>query len=462
MKTILSGIHFLVISTETSLLRQIKNKLKEKEKAEVFLATSLLQAKQILEKESLHVVFFDYDLVNGKDALDFLNLFQELSTDGLCYFYTKKANYKGAFEVIKAGATDFLTQPIDWDNLFQTISQKLSSRFTQLVSLEPELQDLQYFLLFRSRKMKEGLKTLPRISETNYSVLITGESGTGKEMVARAIHALSPRKTGSFVAVNCAAIPETLIESELFGYEKGSFTGATGTKKGKFELANKGTLLLDEIGDMPLQLQTRFLRVLEGGKVSRIGGEKDISLDVRVIAATHTDLKQKIAEGLFREDLYYRLNILNIALPSLRERKEDISLLAWHFLQRVLIEVNYKPPYPYLSQETIQLLEQHNWSGNVRELKNLMTKIAVLLPSGIRKIEPARIKKSLFQYISKQVQNENLFQVPLGMSLEEVKDAYIQKILDSKKGNKTKTAKILGISLRSLRQRTNSDIFKES
>ncbi len=456
MKTILSGIHFLVISTETSLLRQIKNKLKEKEKAEVFLATSLLQAKQILEKESLHVVFFDYDLVNGKDALDFLNLFQELSTDGLCYFYTKKANYKGAFEVIKAGATDFLTQPIDWDNLFQTISQKLSSRFTQLVSLEPELQDLQYFLLFRSRKMKEGLKTLPRISETNYSVLITGESGTGKEMVARAIHALSPRKTGSFVAVNCAAIPETLIESELFGYEKGSFTGATGTKKGKFELANKGTLLLDEIGDMPLQLQTRFLRVLEGGKVSRIGGEKDISLDVRVIAATHTDLKQKIAEGLFREDLYYRLNILNIALPSLRERKEDISLLAWHFLQRVLIEVNYKPPYPYLSQETIQLLEQHNWSGNVRELKNLMTKIAVLLPSGIRKIEPARIKKSLFQYISKQVQNENLFQVPLGMSLEEVKDAYIQKILDSKKGNKTKTAKILGISLRSLRQRTNN------
>ena len=456
MKKILSGIHFLVISTETSLLRQIKNKLKEKEKAEVFLATSLLQAKQILEKESLHVVFFDYDLVNGKDALDFLNLFQELSTDGLCYFYTKKANYKGAFEVIKAGATDFLTQPIDWDNLFQTISQKLSSRFTQLVSLEPELQDLQYFLLFRSRKMKEGLKTLPRISETNYSVLITGESGTGKEMVARAIHALSPRKTGSFVAVNCAAIPETLIESELFGYEKGSFTGATGTKKGKFELANKGTLLLDEIGDMPLQLQTRFLRVLEGGKVSRIGGEKDISLDVRVIAATHTDLKQKIAEGLFREDLYYRLNILNIALPSLRERKEDISLLAWHFLQRVLIEVNYKPPYPYLSQETIQLLEQHNWSGNVRELKNLMTKIAVLLPSGIRKIEPARIKKSLFQYISKQVQNENLFQVPLGMSLEEVKDAYIQKILDSKKGNKTKTAKILGISLRSLRQRTNN------
>ena len=185
-------------------------------------------------------------------------------------------------------------------------------------------------------------------------------------------------------------------------------------EKGKFELANKGTLLLDEIGDMPLQLQTRFLRVLEGGKVSRIGGEKDISLDVRVIAATHTDLKQKIAEGLFREDLYYRLNILNIALPSLRERKEDISLLAWHFLQRVLIEVNYKPPYPYLSQETIQLLEQHNWSGNVRELKNLMTKIAVLLPSGIRKIEPARIKKSLFQYISKQVQNENLFQVPLG------------------------------------------------
>ena len=456
MKTILSGIYFLVISTETSLLRQIKNKLKEKEKAEVFLATSLLHAKQILEKESMHVVFFDYDLVNGKDALDFLNLFQGLSTDGLCYFYTKKANYKGAFEVIKAGATDFLTQPIDWDNLFQAISQKLSSRLTQLVSLEPELQDLQYLLLFRSQKMKAGLKTLPRIAETKYSVLIMGESGTGKEMVARAIHALSPRKAGSFVAVNCAAIPETLIESELFGYEKGSFTGATGTKKGKFELANKGTLLLDEIGDMPLQLQTRLLRVLEEGKVSRIGGEKDISLDVRVIAATHNDLKQKIAEGLFREDLYYRLNILNIALPPLRERKEDISLLAWHFLQRVLIEVNYKPPYPYLSQESIQLLEQQNWSGNVRELKNLMTQIAVLLPSGIRKIEPVRIKKSLLQYISSQTQKEELFQAPLNLTLEEVKDGYIKKILDSKKGNKTQAAKSLKISLRSLRHKTNN------
>ncbi len=455
MKTILSGIHFLIISADSSLLRKIKNKLKEKEKAEVFLATSLVQAKRILETESLHVVFFDYDLANGKDALDFLSLFQEYSVGGLCYFYTKEPNYKGAFEVIKAGATDFLTQPIDWDNLFQEISKKLSLRLTQLVSLEPELQDLQYFLLFRSNKMKEGLKTLPRIAKTNYSVLIMGESGTGKEMVARAIHVLSPRKEGAFVAVNCAAIPETLIESELFGYEKGSFTGAAGTKKGKFELANKGTLLLDEIGDMPLQLQTRFLRVLEEGKVSRIGAEKDIALDVRVIAATHNDLKQKITDGLFREDLYYRLNILNIHLPPLRERKEDISLLAWHFLQRVLNEVNYKPPYPYLSQESIQLLEQYSWSGNVRELKNLMTQIAVLLPSGIRKIEAKMIKKSLFQYVSKQSQNEEMFQVPLGLSLAEVKDGYIKKILDTKKGNKTKAAKILKMSLRSLRQKTN-------
>ena len=259
MRTILSGIHFLVISTETSFLRQIKNQLKEKEKAEVFLATSLLQAKQILETESLHVVLFDYDLASIDDALDFLNLFQEYSAGGLCYFYTKKPNYKEALEIIKAGATDFITQPIDWENLFQEISKRLSSRFTQLVNIEPELQKLQYFLLFRSNKMKEGLKTLPRIAKTNYSVLIMGESGTGKEMVARAIHALSDRKEGAFVSVNCAAIPETLIESELFGYEKGSFTGATGVKKGKFELANKGTLLLDEIGDIGSSGGNRFL-----------------------------------------------------------------------------------------------------------------------------------------------------------------------------------------------------------
>ena len=254
-------------------------------------------------------------------------------------------------------------------------------------------------------------------------------------------------KEGAFVSVNCAAIPETLIESELFGYEKGSFTGATGVKKGKFELANKGTLLLDEIGDMPLQLQTRLLRVLEAGKVSRIGGERDITLDVRVIAATHNNLKQKIIDGLFREDLYYRLNILNIHLPPLRERKEDISLLAWNFLQRVLSEVNYKPPYPYLSQQSIQLLEAHNWSGNVRELKNLMTQIAVLLPSGIRKIEAKMIKKALFQHVTRHSQNEEMFQAALTMSLEEVKNGYIQKILDIKKGFQNKSlAKSLGIS----------------
>ena len=460
MLATLHGIKFLIISPDSTFLRQIKTKLKNEAKAEVFLATNLVQARELAEQEQLHAVLCFFDAFSSSENYQFLEQLHEYCPTALFYFYSKKANYKEAVKSIKKGATDFLQLPLNLEKLTQEISSQLSHRVTKLVNLDQNLKKIQQYILFRSEKMRKGLEILPKIAATDYNVLITGESGTGKEMVARAIHALSAKKEGPFIAINCGAIPESLIESELFGYEKGSFTGAHSSKKGKFELAHNGTLLLDEIGEMPLSLQTRLLRVLEERQVFRIGSEKGIKCNVRVLAATNVDLLQSIKQKLFREDLFYRLNILNITLPALRERKEDVSLLAWHFLQKVLTEINYEPPYPYLSDSSIEFLKQQAWRGNVRELKNLMTKVGVLLPAKVRKIEVSRIKESLIQSAGSSlddfIDKADNFITPLNLSLEEVKDRYIQKILDLNQGNKTKSAKSLKISLRSLRHRTNT------
>ena len=460
MLATLHGIKFLIISPDSTFLRQIKTKLKSEAKAEVFLATNLVQARELAEQEQLHTVLCFFDAFSSSENYQFLEQLHEYCPTALFYFYSKKANYKEAVKSIKKGATDFLQLPLNLEKLTQEISSQLSHRVTKLVNLDQNLKKIQQYILFRSEKMRKGLEILPKIAATDYNVLITGESGTGKEMVARAIHALSAKKEGPFIAINCGAIPENLIESELFGYEKGSFTGAHSSKKGKFELAHNGTLLLDEIGEMPLSLQTRLLRVLEERQVFRIGSEKGIKCNVRVLAATNVDLLQSIKQKLFREDLFYRLNILNITLPALRERKEDVSLLAWHFLQKVLTEINYEPPYPYLSDSSIEFLKQQSWRGNVRELKNLMTKVGVLLPAKVRKIEVSRIKESLIQSAGSSlddfIDKADNFITPLNLSLEEVKDRYIQKILDLNQGNKTKSAKSLKISLRSLRHRTNT------
>lgn len=332
---------------------------------------------------------------------------------------------------------------------------------TSLTVVEPLVERVKPYFLFRSPIMRQALAHLPQIALSDQTVLITGETGTGKELVARAIHVMSKRASAPFVPINCGAIPEGLIEGELFGYEKGAFTGAIKTRRGKFESAQHGTLFLDEIGEMPLNLQVRLLRVLEDGILYRIGGEVSIPVDVRIISASNIDLYKAVEERLFRRDLYYRLNILRIHLPSLRERKEDISLLAVHFLERVFSEMKWQRPYPTLTPESIDLLENHSWRGNVRELRNVMTRVAILLPKTAKVINPSHIlpylesgDKGLFTSAMEKP-SDGVF-IPIGMRLKDVEDILIRETLKYTKGNKSRASSLLGISPRTLRRRLGS------
>ncbi len=368
---------------------------------------------------------------------------------------------------------------------------KTIAKLDQLTSL------LRPHLLFCAPKMRQALEMLPRMAQSHYSVFIGGETGTGKEMVARAIHSLSPQKSGPFIGLNCGAIPENLIESELFGHEKGAFTGAISNRKGKFALATNGTLFLDEIGDMPLALQARLLRVLEEKEYYPIGSETLTPFNARIIAATQVPLEQAVQDGLFREDLYYRLNILRIQIPSLRERKEDIPLLAWHFLERAFKETKRAKPYPRLSAQVVALLEQGRWQGNVRELRNVITRLAVLVPLKIRVITLEHMTQYFPEYFSssmtsqkedindidlavetprkkdllyvspneantadniytKNVRHDNMENgifIPVGTSVDQAQKKLILATLKAQNGNKMQTANLLGISERTLRRK---------
>ncbi|MDY6843827.1 MAG: sigma-54 dependent transcriptional regulator, partial [Thermodesulfobacteriota bacterium] len=278
------------------------------------------------------------------------------------------------------------------------------------------------------------------------TVLIYGESGTGKELLAHLIHQYSPRKREPFIAVNCAALPDGLLESELFGYEKGAFTGAVAQKKGKFELANHGTILLDEISELPFILQAKLLRILQEEEIDRVGGSKPFAIDVRVIATTNKDLSKEVHENRFREDLFYRLNVIPITLPSLRERKKDIPILTDFFLKRFAQENGFEPCE--ILDETLQLLLKYNWKGNIRELENVIER-AVLLSKG----EPL-LPKYLFME-EKIMENEDDTTSPIkyGVSVKEMERCLIFQTLKEVEGNRTKAAKVLGLSIRTLRNK---------
>jgi DNA-binding NtrC family response regulator len=307
-----------------------------------------------------------------------------------------------------------------------------------------------------SAPMRQVFSQIQQVAPSSASVLITGESGTGKELVAGTIHKLSPRAAGPFVAINCSAIPENLIESELFGHEKGSYTGALGRHAGCFEQAHRGTLLLDEIGEMPLAMQAKLLRVLEDGKVRRLGGAGEVVVDVRVLAATNRPIQESIDGKFLREDLYYRLNVFGIALPPLRHRKEDIPGLA----EAILREINRKHDYRIggVHPAVTEWLVSYSWPGNVRELRNVLERMAIVAREGT--ILPEHLPKSLGLQIDQktpvaldQVDHNNLLVVEPGRPLSEVEKAYIQLTLKTTNNNKTRAAEILGISTRTLHNR---------
>jgi len=351
------------------------------------------------------------------------------------------SNLENAIKATKMGAFDFIEKPIDRDKLLISIRNAVDK--TNLVKKNKELtENLQQeeIIIGESEQIKLVLSLIERVSKTDSRVLITGENGTGKELVAKAIHNKSDRADKELIEVNCAAIPNELIESELFGHEKGSFTGASQKRIGKFEQANGSTLFLDEIGDMSYQAQAKVLRAIEEGIIERVGGNNKINVDVRILSATNKDLKNEIAEGNFREDLYHRLNVIPIVVPPLRERKDDILLLVNHFTKKICNQNKF--PLKIFETDAIKLMMNYNWSGNVRELRNIIERMIIMIPSNIiSKVNVQTMLPIIEQKTSDFIDISNSFQD----FKEKAEKAFIEKQLELNNWNISKTAEILEI-----------------
>ena len=382
---------------------------------------------------------FDLMIVDLKmprmDGITLQRRLQEVDPGGTVIILTAFAAVDTAVEALKLGAFDYVTKPVDPDDLSHTVRRALEQkRLTEEnVRLRDKVSELSSFspIIGGSPAMGHVMDLVGSVSETEASVVIRGESGTGKELIARAIHAASPRRFFPIVAVNCGAIPETLLESELFGHEKGAFTGAHYRRKGKIELANGGTLFLDEIGEIPPKMQVDLLRVLESHRFTRLGGTQEIESDFRLVCATNRDLETLVREEAFREDLYYRINVFSIELPPLRERLEDIPLLTEHFVDKYAQSMG-KPPKG-VTDEAVELLRSYDWPGNVRELENAIER-AMVVGQGNR-IRPEDLPLRVEQEAVR----------PRNRSLESLESAHIARVLREESGNVSQAARVLGI-----------------
>ena len=458
----MKGLAVLVIEDDELSLKETVTAL-ERVGAKVFNVPDSAHAAGLLLHERIDVIIGALDLVD-EQCIEVIRSYKTRVPDTLFYVLTGQEydSVEISQESVRLVIDDYVKKPLDVDRFAGMVATSTGrpSGDKSLAVADPLVMKVKPYFLFRSPVMRRTLADLPRISMSDQTVLITGETGTGKEIIARAIHMLSGRSAGPFVPINCGAIPESLIEGELFGHEKGAFTGAVKMRRGKFETAHKGTLFLDEIGDMPLNLQVRLLRALEEGQIHRIGSEAPISINVRVIGASNIDLKKAVDDGLFRDDLYYRINVLRLELPPLNKRIEDIPLLAVHFLERAFAEMGRAKPYPNLSSETIYILEKCPWKGNVRELRNVITRVATLLPMDTNQIFPFHILPHLDRTDKVSVNSsddkgaEGVF-IRTGTGLKEVEEILINDALKKTGGNRTQAAKLLGISLRTLRRKLN-------
>ncbi|RJR14530.1 MAG: sigma-54-dependent Fis family transcriptional regulator [Nitrospiraceae bacterium] len=438
--------NILVVDDEKSM-REILEIFLRSEGYAVAVAENGEKAIDAVKKDIFDLIITDMKMprVSG---LELLKNVKQIASDTIVVIITAFGTTDSAVEAMKLGAYDYIQKPFQLDNIRLVVKNALDKQKLQKdVSLlkqqlkPPSLENI----IGKSQSMQTLFSVISKTAESNASVLITGESGTGKELVAKAIHSLSPRKDNHFVAVNCAAIPEGLLESELFGYMKGAFTGAASSKQGLFELANDGTLFLDEIGEMPMSLQAKLLRVIEGDTFRRVGGVSDLNVDVRIISATNKDLQEMIEQKLFREDLYFRLNVLSVKIPPLRERRDDISLLVEHFLKK------FAGDRKRFSQEAIELLRNYRWKGNVRELENIIERTVLLCDSEIIDAE------HLPDEISSARKAEKVTLPSGGMDIdklmEETEKAYILKALEKTNGVKTEAAKLLNLTFRSFRHK---------
>ena len=389
------------------------------------------------------------DLVMPKlDGLGLLKAIQEELPFATVIILTGHGTIETAVDAMKHGAYDYLTKPVDVPRLRILIQRALEKgeAVREVTLLRRRLKKVWGFgkLVGKSKAMQEVYRLIDLAAPTSAPVLISGESGTGKELVAHILHELSPRSQKAFVAVNCSAIPETLLESEIFGHERGAFTGAMERRVGCFELANEGTIFLDEIAEMSPATQAKFLRIVEDGTVRRLGGKQEIKIDVRVLAATNKDPLKAIKDGALREDLYYRLNVFTLPLPALRERGEDIPLLIQAFVEE--LNVKYEKRIKSVDEVTLQALLRHPWPGNVRELRNTIERAMIVCETDLvasRHLPPSIASET-------KGDGPDSITVPFGISLEEAEKDLIRRTLASVNNNKTKAAEILGISLKTL------------
>ena len=438
----------LVIDDKESM-RQMLAKTLESEGFEVDTARDGEGGLDKAKEKRFDLILTDLKLPR-MDGLEVLSSIKDLDPEVAVIVMTAYGTIETAVQAIKQGAFDFLTKPFDVDHLHVLIQRALENRrlLAENVLLREELAHNLGFteIIGKSEKMKEVTRLVKKVAYSDTTVLLLGESGTGKELFARAIHGLSPRKSGPYVAINCAAIPRELLENELFGSERGAYTGAVTRKMGKFEIAEKGTIFLDEIGDLDIALQAKILRVLQEKRFERLGGTKTINIDVRVIAASNFDLKKAIEKKNFREDLYYRLSVFPIHIPPLRERREDISELAEFFIRKYCLEM--KKEKKALSKEALSLMDKYHWPGNVRELENTIER-AIILCEG---------KKIMPEHLAIRLPSNSEIRLREGAGLKEVSQyaqaeaekAMILRVLNQTRGNKRKTAEILKIDYTTL------------
>jgi DNA-binding NtrC family response regulator len=405
---------------------------------------------KLLQNGSVDLVLTDLKLP-GMNGLEFLHAVKRFNAALPVIVMTAFGTVETAVEAIKAGAGDYVLKPFSMEEMLIVVHKELDVRRLrdENRSLREALQQRYAHpnVVARSAKMQEILAAVERVAPMNSTVLLGGESGVGKDLIARAIHEKSRRASGPFIKINSTAIPENLLESELFGYEKGAFTGATSSKPGKFELADKGTLFLDEIGDVPAATQVKLLRVLQEREFERLGGTRTIKVDVRLVAATNRDLRAALEEGTFREDLYYRLNVVPIDIPPLRDHKEDIPELASLFLAR--LAKDSEKEINGISPDALNLLVNHYWPGNVRELQNVIERASALATGPV--LQPPDIH--LDSHRSKHSQAAEALLLPEGMTLEQWEDEMIREALRRANGNKSQAARALGLSRNALRYR---------
>lgn len=437
--------HILVVDDEKNY-RAILAQLLEGEGYRVSVAENPFAALELLSRESVALILSDLRMPR-MDGMAFLQQVRETVGEAPFVIMTAYATVETALAAMKAGAFDYLLKPFNNEDILQTVAKALAyARLqTENAALRRQLeQGREREILGESPAIRKLMLDIGRVAPARTSVLIVGESGTGKELVARALHRESPRGKGPLVSINCAAFAENLLESELFGHERGAFTGATERKRGLFEVADGGTLFLDEIGEFPLPLQPKLLRVLQERRFRRVGGTAEIESDVRVVAATHRDLTEMLTTGTFREDLYYRLNVVTLHVPSLRERSEDVPLLALNFLRRFARELDR--PAVSLHPEAIRRMQAYAWPGNVRELQNVIERGILFCAGDMLQVAdfPELLRQSAGESAAPAVSLDP--DRPLPELLDAVEEDLIRRALVKARGVQAQAAELLGIS----------------